>query len=251
MPIISVANQKGGVGKTTSVINLAYSFSILGQKTLIVDLDPQGNATSGLGCRKNLTPNVRDLLNEAENLNPPEVFDNLFLFSASEELVGFDAFFNQSKSRETLLKHSLKKIEHLFNIVLIDTPPSTGLLSVNALVASEWVLVPVQAEYYALEGLSGLIEIVEFIKQTANPNLKFLGFFLTMYDSRTLLSRQVDDELRRSFTNLVFDVRIPRSVRVAESPSHGKPLLKYDPTNLAGLAYLNLADRIISKLKYQ
>ncbi len=248
MNIISVSNQKGGVGKTTSVINLAYSFNILGFKTLVIDLDPQGNATSGLGEQKNKGFTVRDLLENRFTSKPTQVAENLFLIHASEDLVGFEAEILRNQSGEYLLKNALQGLKQDYKLILIDTPPSTGALLVNALVASNWVLVPVQAEYYALEGLSGLLEIIEFIRDTANSNLLIIGFFITMFDSRTTLSKQVEEELRRNFGELVFDVRIPRSVRVAEAPSFGKPILQYEAQNIAGLAYLNLADRILTKL---
>lgn len=244
--IIAICNQKGGVGKTTTCINLGYSLALLGRNTLLVDLDPQANCTSGLGAAKSEC-SVLDLLN-GRDVIPTCVFDNLHLLPSCQDLLGLEVELANIEGREFMVKNKLDSIKDLYDIILLDTPPSLGILALNALTAADYCLVPVQAEYYALEGLASITKTVEFIKNTSNPRLKIIGFVVTMFDSRTVLSKQVFDEIRQSFGDLVFDIKIPRSVRVAEAPSFGKPLLQYDSGNIAGLAYLNLADKLIQRL---
>lgn len=245
--VIAVTNQKGGVGKTTTCINLGYSFSLLGRNTLLIDLDPQANCTSGVGV-SDPEATVVDVFN-GKPFPPIPIFDNLYLIPSSTDLLGIEVELVNVSNREFILRREIEPIKNKFDIILLDTPPSLGLLSVNALTAADFCLVPVQAEYYALEGLASINRTIQFIQKTTNPDLAILGFVVTMFDNRTVLSKQVFDEIKRNFNNLVFDIKIPRSVRVAEAPSFGKPLLQYDPTNLAGLAYLNLADQLIQRLE--
>src|SRR5579863_2354947 len=226
--IYAFTNQKGGVGKTTSAVNLAACLAEAGERALVVDLDPQANATSGLGMRANGTSSY-DLLDgvPVEELAKETAFPNLFLIPSKPELAGAAVELARRDGGEGFLADSLAQASG-FDFVLLDCPPSLGLLTVNALVASDRVIVPVQAEYYALEGLAQLMQSINLIKARLNPRLAVAGLLITMSDGRTNLSADVEREVRAHFGSLVFDAVVPRSVRVAEAPSHGLPITHYD-----------------------
>ncbi len=245
---IAIVNQKGGVGKTTSCINLAAALTALGKKILVCDFDPQGNATSGLGVDKTASPNVYDLLvSDADPLKavvPTKYGDvlpsNKALAGAGIEMIGID-------DREMLLKKALDTLADRYDFILIDCPPSLELLTVNALCAAGSLLVPVQCEYYALEGLSDLLATVRLVKRRLNPTLTMEGVLLTMFDSRTNLSLQVAEEVKRHFPGQVYATVIPRNVRLSEAPSHGKPISAYDPYSRGAEAYKLLAEEMIAR----
>jgi chromosome partitioning protein len=247
--VFSIANQKGGVGKTTTSVNLAACLATDGRRTLLVDIDPQGNSTSGLGIdRGALESCVYDLLLEEE---PPEEvilptrIPNLSLIPATLDLAGAEIELVSARSREYRLKEALSEIKESYDYVIIDAPPSLGLLTVNALVASDAVLIPIQCEYYALEGISQLLRTVHLVRQHLNPALAILGVLLTMHDPRTNLSQQVIDEVRSHFGAKVFQTIIPRNIRLSEAPSHGLPITLYDPRSRGAEAYQALAQEVI------
>ncbi len=247
---IAVLNQKGGVGKTTSVINLASYLGKAGKRVTIVDFDPQGNATSGLGVDKNsLNSTIYDILLSDDKLHDAIVetrFENISLIPTNQQLAGAEVELASAIGRELKLRDALK--EHETDFVLIDCPPSLGLLTVNALVAADYVLIPVQSEYYALEGLSQLIAVIQRVREVLNPELKILGLVLTMADSRTSLADQVEAEVRKHFEDLVFKTIIPRNVRLAEAPSHGKPISEHDRWSKGAKAYKNLMKEILQRV---
>ena len=249
--IIAVVNQKGGVGKTTSVINVAAYMSILGRKVLIIDLDPQGNATSGLGInREAVKLSSYNLILGHKNLEDVMVdmrFKNLKIIPSNNDLSGAEVEMVSVLNREYLLKNALLKSD--FDYIFIDCPPSLGLLTINALTAADHILIPVQTEYYALEGLSQLLATYQAIKQSTNPDIGILGVILTMYDKRTTLSAQVKEEITKYFKDFVFDVNIPRNVRLAEAPSHGKAIPEHDKWSRGAKAYKNLTKEILSRLE--
>lgn len=246
--VIAIANQKGGVGKTTSAINISTELALLGHSVLLVDFDPQGSASSGLGIE--LPPEGRDLYDmffgkvSLAEIIVPTAIEKLSLAPASPDLVGLEIELGKAAGRELILRSALSLLRTRYEYVVIDCPPSSGLLSLNALGAADKALIPLQAEYYALEGLSALMRTIEFVKSTFNPGLEILGVFLTMYDARTNLSAQVDAEARKHFGAKVFDTRVPRSIRLSECPSHGVPIALYDPTSIGGKAYRALAIEI-------
>lgn len=247
---IAVLNQKGGVGKTTSVINLASYLGKSGKLVTIVDFDPQGNATSGLGIEKEgLSSTIYDIvINEgslADTLLETR-FENISILPTNQQLAGAEVELASASGREHKLKEALK--DHETDFILIDCPPSLGLLTINALVAAEYVLIPVQSEYYALEGLSQLIAVIERVREALNPDLKILGIVLTMADSRTSLADQVESEVRKHFGELVFKTIIPRNVRLAEAPSHGRPISEHDRWSKGAKAYKNLAKEILGRV---
>jgi chromosome partitioning protein len=250
--VLAVVNQKGGVGKSTTAVNLAACLGDLGERVLLVDLDPQGNATSGFGLNRN----QRDvciydsLLGEtpiASIIEPTQV-ENVFVAPATIQLAGAEIELVSAMSREGRLRMILQPILSDFDFVIIDCPPSLGLLTINALTVSNGLLVPVQCEYYALEGLSKLLDSVRLVKTHLNPTLDIFGAVMTMYDSRTRLSQQVVDEVRDFFEDRVFETLIPRSVRIAEAPSHGMPVTVYDPSGRGSQAYRRLAKEVLERV---
>jgi chromosome partitioning protein len=245
--IYAFANQKGGVGKTTTAINLAACLAEAGERALVVDLDPQANATSGLGMRANGTSSY-DLLDGAPlaELAKPTQFANLFLVPSKPELAGAAVELSQRDDGDRYLAEALHAAEG-FEFVLLDCPPSLGPLTVNALAAADRVIVPVQTEYYALEGLAQLVQSIHLIKTRLNPKLEIAGVLLTMADGRTRLSTQVEAEVRRHFGELVFEAVIPRSVRVAEAPSHGLPVTHYDRRSRGAEAYWKVAMELVER----
>ena len=248
--IIAVVNQKGGVGKTTTTVNITAALHALGKRVLLCDFDPQANATSGMGVDKNTaSPNVYDLLvnggDPAKAVVPTKYGDvlpsNKALAGAGVEIIGVDG-------REMLLKRVLDALEDRYDFIFIDCPPSLELLTVNALCAAHSLLVPVQCEYYALEGLSDLLATVRLVKRKLNPGLAMEGVLLTMFDSRTNLSLQVAEEVKRHFPGQVYATVIPRNVRLSEAPSHGKPISDYDPYSRGAEAYKLLAEEMTAVL---
>jgi chromosome partitioning protein len=245
--VYAFANQKGGVGKTTTAINLAACLAEAGERALVVDLDPQANATSGLGMRANGS-STYDLLDGAPlaELAKPTRFQNLFLVPSRPELAGAAVELSQRADGERYLAEALRHADG-FDFVLLDCPPSLGPLTVNALGASDRVVVPVQTEYYALEGLAQLMQSINLIKARLNPALAIAGVLLTMADSRTRLSAEVEAEVRRHFGDLVFTAVVPRSVRVAEAPSHGLPVTHYDRRSRGAEAYWKVAMELVER----
>jgi chromosome partitioning protein len=245
--IYALANQKGGVGKTTTAINLAACLAEAGERALVVDLDPQANATSGLGMRANGTSSY-DLLDGAPlaDLVKPTAFDNLFLVPSKPELAGAAVELARRDDGERFLAEALDA-DADFDFVLLDCPPSLGPLTINALAAADRVIVPVQTEYYALEGLAQLVQSINLIKTRLNPRLEIAGVLLTMADARTRLSAEVEAEVRKHFGGLVFEAVVPRSVRVAEAPSHGLPVTHYDRRSRGAEAYWKVAMELVER----
>lgn len=246
---IAIVNQKGGVGKTTTCVNLAAALHGLGKRVLVCDFDPQGNATSGFGVDKStLSPSIYEVLIGGADVKKAVVStqwadvigSNKSLAGATVELIGMD-------HREHLLKQALDRLTADYDYILIDCPPSLELLTLNALCAARYILVPVQCEYYALEGLSDLLTTVRIVKRQLNPSLELMGVILTMYDGRTNLSMQVAEEVKRHFPGKVYASVIPRNVRLSEAPSHGKPVLAYDPWSRGTEAYKALAEEFVKK----
>ena len=247
--IVAIANQKGGVGKTTTAVNLAASLAAAERKTLLIDMDPQGNATSGLGLEKgDLRATAYQAIVGREDLMDimlPSPLECLKIVPANIDLIGAEVELVSVGSREYRLKEALGRLPRGFDFIIIDCPPSLGLLTVNALSAAHSVIIPLQCEYYALEGLSELMNTIRLIKGSYNPRLMIQGILLTMYDTRTNISRQVMDEVRNHFPDLLFSTYIPRNVRLSEAPSFGKPVLLYDVRSRGALAYLDLAKEIL------
>jgi chromosome partitioning protein len=246
--IIVVANQKGGVGKTTTAISVAAALAQQSVRVLLVDSDPQANCTSGVGIRlPEGQPSMYEVLNDGlpiEKVIEPTNVPNLWLVPSSIDLAGAEIELVSALSREQQLRRALQETREHFDIVIVDCPPSLGLLTINALSAADGVVVPIQCEYYALEGLGALTRNAELVRQNLNKGLKITGFALTMYDGRTKLSHEVANEVRRHFGDLVFQTRIPRSVRLAEAPSYGQPITVFDPSSRGAVAYHRLAGEI-------
>lgn len=254
--IIAVANQKGGVGKTTTAVNLAACLAEeQGLRVLIVDIDPQGNTTSGLGIsKKHLDSSVYEVLVEdrpAETALCPTAVANLFILPSTIDLAGAEIELVPALSRENKLKRALKEVRQRFDITLIDCPPSLGLLTVNALTAADSVLVPIQCEYYALEGLTQLMNTIRIVQINLNPELHLEGVLLTMFDGRTNLSIQVVDEVKRHFRGKVYRTVVPRNVRLSEAPSYGQPIIHYDPKCRGAEVYSELAEEVVENVNAQ
>ena len=240
---IAVFNQKGGVGKTTTVINLADALANKGHRVLILDLDPQGNATSGLNIEKDRENMIYDYLLGAEGDFAVEVKDNLSIISSGAGLAGIEIEFARRDDWQTVLKDRISELEG-YDFIVMDCPPSLGILSILALTAADGILIPVQCEYYALEGLSQLMESIQLVRRGFNPDLEIEGVLLTMYDGRTNLSMQVVEEVKNYFKDAVFSTVIPRNVRLAEAPSYGMSIMDYDKNSRGAKAYASLAEEV-------
>ncbi|MFA5878617.1 MAG: AAA family ATPase [Candidatus Margulisiibacteriota bacterium] len=250
--IVAIVNQKGGVGKTTTAINIASLLSERGFSVLLVDIDPQANATSGIGLRVDkVQDNLYDLLINNQELSKvlyPTPFKNLHIIPSSRALAGAEIEMVSIVSRETILKNRLAPLKDYYDYIVLDCPPSLGLLTLNALVASDKVIIPVQCEYYALEGLAGLVETITLVQESLNPSLEIAGILLTMFDKRTALNKQVLENTRKFFKDLVFDTIIPRNIRLTEAPSHGLPIILYYPKSVGALSYINLVEEVINRV---
>jgi chromosome partitioning protein len=249
--VICIANQKGGVGKTTTAVNLSASLATAERRTLLIDCDPQANATSGLGMdQKQIKRSLYQVLIGKESLAEiifPTELEYLKLVPSAQELIGAEIELVSAISRETKLKEALRSLSNRFEFIILDCPPSLGLLTINALTAADSVLIPVQCEYYAMEGLSQLLKTVKLVALSLNAGLAIEGFLLTMFDSRNNLCHQVADEVRDHFQEKVFKTTIHRNVRLSESPSYGKPIILYDISSKGANNYLDLASEIIAK----
>jgi len=248
--VYAIANQKGGVGKTTTAVNVAACIAEAGYPTLLVDVDSQANATVGLGRSKNLEPNLYDVLRGEAPVGDAIIatdVDGLMLLPASPDLAAANVELPREVGSETRLREALATVRDRFVYVLLDCPPSLGPLTVNALVAADRVIVPVQTEYFALEGLAGLLDTLALIQRELNPRLAVAGMLLTMHDGRTRLSRDVEREVREHFPDLVFDTVIPRNVRIGEAPSFGQPVIHHDPHSTGAGAYFDLAKEVAQR----
>lgn len=247
--IIAVANQKGGVGKTTTAVNISACLAYKGKKVLLLDIDPQGNATSGLGIdKKTITTSIYDLLINDVSINDVlynTQLETLKLCPSNIQLAGAEVELVSVISRENRLKNALSPIKKEFDYILIDCPPSLGLLTINSLTTADSVLVPIQCEYYALEGLSQLMDTVKLVQKHLNPNLCIEGVLLTMYNSRTNLSVEVVNEVKKYFNEKVYNSMVPRNVRLSEAPSHGLPIILYDPKSKGTECYLDITNELL------
>lgn len=249
--IVSIINQKGGVGKSTTAINLSAALGEQGKQVLLIDLDPQGNTTSGLGVEKSqLNKCIYNVLlddTELEEIIIPDVCPGLDLAPSTINLAGAEVELVSEMARELRLKDAVGKMRGKYDYIFVDCPPSLGLLTVNALVAADKLIIPIQTEFYALEGVTKLLESMKRVKSRLNPSLEIYGILLTMYDGRTTLSRQVAAEVRKYFGNQVFETIIPRTVKLSEAPSYGIPITQYDPLGKGAISYMNLAKEVIER----
>lgn len=251
--IIAVANQKGGVGKTTTTVNLGASLGSLGKKTLVIDADPQGNSTSGLGIDKNSCDyTLYSVLIDKKDIKECVIeteFKNTFVCPCNMDLLGAELLIDKEDNKEYILKNALKEIKDSYDFILIDCPPSLNYITLNAFCAADTVLIPIQCEYYALEGVSDLTTNIKYIKSTVNKDLELEGILLTMFDSRTNLSLQVAEDVKNCFPKKVFKTAIPRNIRIGEAPSFGQPVIYYDKYCKGSESYLLLAKEVIKNNK--
>lgn len=247
--VIAVFNQKGGVGKTTTNVNLSASIGQMGKKVLVLDLDPQGNSTSGYGIEKSeVETTIYEVLLNNDSIRDAIIkteFDNIDIVAAATELAGAEIEFTDIPEREYILKKAINEVKGEYDYIFVDCPPSLGMLTINCLTAVDSVLIPIQCEYYALEGVSQLMGTISLIKKSLNPNLEIQGVVLSMFDGRANLSIQVVEEVKKYFKGSVYTTLIPRNVRLAEAPSHGKPVIYYDSRCKGSIAYLELAEEFI------
>lgn len=249
--IVSFSNQKGGVGKTTTCVNMAAYLASFGKKVLLIDIDPQGNATTGLGFSKSSLKNsvysvLIDDESVADNLQKTEI-ENLDLLPSNIDLAGAEVELVYKPKRENVLKNALADARKKYDYIFIDCPPSLGLLTINALAAADAVIIPIQSEYYALEGLSQLMNSISLVKQHLNPALEVDGVVLTMYDNRSLISKQIAEEIRKFFTKRLFEIVVPRNVRLVEASSYGKPIMLHDPKCTGARAYRALTQEYLDR----
>ena len=249
--IIAITNQKGGVGKTTTSVNLSSCLAYENKKTLLIDCDPQGNSTSGLGIEKDdYELSIYDCFVDSSKTKDAVIktkYNNLYVIPSSSDLSAAEIELAYEDKREFFLKNAIDMIKENFDYIIIDSPPALGMITINIMTASDSVLIPIQCEYYALEGVTKLLESMRMVKERINRSLEVFGVLMTMYDSRTSLANQVVDEVRAYFGDKVFDTLVPRTVKISEAPSFGMPVIEYAPSNKGAIAYLSLADEVISR----